>query len=315
MNTKVQPSIALTAFVIVGFHLTPAFGDSLSATSLKHKYCLFEPIVLNVTLHFTEPFVRVQDDPVDAARQQRRLTRKLTAELRSGDVKLCEAFLSGGQFDGVVDRGHQFHATVYGCLGTEVHGKPQSQFLFWDRPGKYVLVVRDQDNRLESNEISLEIIEPSDSKAAELFASGGLDTLSLLLIQKYGQDMITVFETLGNDYPQTVYGRYASTCLVLRRFETTRQAHAPKDDIELWSSLARDLEKAVGLFPPSHPVRNRTLLALGYVQRARGFRTVAEETIMQLLTETTDGSFVRMAKQFSGDLKRMRTERGNAAPE
>ncbi len=287
---------------------TVAQADSLVAAIPASSLELYEPIVLDLTLELSTPYV-YGADPVEATGQLRRIKHRLVAELREGDETLCSALLYGGQFAPLRDQQTEFHATVVGCLGIKRRNAARTECVFWDRPGNYILVVRDRDSALMSNAIAITITEPEERKPAHLFQTGGVDTLSLVLVQPYGENAVPTFRTLAAKYPGTVYGKYARLALALRRAEALRSRRV-KAAPGTYPGLAKDLKEASTLFEPGHPLRSRALWHLARTQRSPSVLGDPKETIRQLLTETHDGQMIREARDFLKEMARRGDETG-----
>lgn len=289
------------------------WADSLTVEPLQNTYYLFEPIAVRVTLQLDEPYVRAPNDPVEASRQWRRIKRRLILELRKDDMLLCTALLTGNPFVATASPSTEFHDTLLGCLGVKTCTSPEYQFAFWDEPGAYVLIVRDPESGLQSNETNITIVKPEAAEAvpATLFASGGLSSLLLLIDKQHGEEAIPTFERIVKDYPQSIYGKYAKTCLLLRRLERLSPTNTAPPARDLWPALVAELKDAATFFDAGHPLRSYALLHLARLQRALGANSKSEDTIRILLAESRDGYFVREAN----GLLRARSPIGRRMPD
>ena len=315
VDRKLQVTPVWLLLLLGGLPYERALADSLSAESVKDAYYLFEPVVLKVTLRLDEPFVRVGNDPGEASRQARRLRCKLIAELRDVRGPVSEAMLGGGSFDTCEDLGTRFEARTIGVFGEIMREQDEMVFRFWHTPGKYIVVVVDRDHGMVSNDIPITIIAPEGNgiPAAELFQSGGLPTLPALHGLEYGERVQAVFERLANEYSDTVYGKYAKIGLLLRRIEQ-RRVDGIRAEPEALRDLATELRQAVTLFEAGHPLRSRALYYLAGVQRAPGVAGNPQQTIRQLLSETSDGQMTGMARQLLNDIIRQKQAKGQAVP-
>lgn len=274
------------------------WADSLTISTSEDSFQLYEPIILNLTLHLDPPYQIILDDPLEATRQQRRLIGRFEAELRDGNETLCSTLLSGAPFTPLRNGQTDFHVTALGCLGTQKSAAPRNEFFFWDRPGKFILVVRDPLGGMESNEIAIEFTEPENDDAAELFRSGRLDTLMLIHQQyEHSEAAVPIFEKLAEDFPDSAFGKYARMSLALRRADPESWLPRRSEmDSGKFQALAADLKEAISLFKPGHPLRNRALFHLARVQPATGTESIFEQTLRQLSSETHDEYWIHTAQ-------------------
>lgn len=293
--------------LVGAFPWTAAFADSLTVELVKDTYYLFEPIIVNVTLHLEEPFVKVRDDPVEATRQDLRLRRHLYVQVEDGQGTACEIWL-GRVFHATESIQRDFQATIFVLVGTMMGPqRGESVFRFWKTPGNYTLVVVDRDNRLESKEVPITILAPEDDAitASELFQSGGLATWLGLYAGEDGERAQPLFERLAREHPTTIYGKYARMALALLRADNLRNRRV-KAEPGTYPGLAKELKVVITLFEPGHPLRSRTLWHLARTQQAPSVAGDPEETMRQLLGETNDGQMIREARNFLKEMARHR---------
>lgn len=191
---KKRPPFSACLLVLVTVcSYSSTFGDSITVESLQDSYLLFEPIVLNMTLHLGEPFRSAQQRPQKASQQERRLERELVIQLRNGDSTLCETMMGTIRFAPTADEATEFHASTIHLIGTIniVHGR-EAAFVFWDTPGNFVLAVVDRDHQLESEGIPIGIVAVGGRvrAAADLFRAGGFATMPALLGKREGRTSV-----------------------------------------------------------------------------------------------------------------------------
>jgi len=283
------------------------FADGLTATSMKDTYYLFEPITVEVTLSFDEPYVVVRDDPLEGSRQWRKLHRRLELALSEDGETLASGILAGAPFEPASTPATEVHSTLLACLGTKESAKPQHRFTFWDRAGEYTVTVRDNDSGLVSNRMRIRIVRPAvrDRIAAELFAASGLDGLLLLIDNEHGEAAVPVFQHIATEYPDSIYGKYAAMSVTMRSisdaFDTSDLGKtAPK-----WLAACKELRVTADLFDRGHPLRSRALLRLARLQYSGRAYEHAQESIQLLLGESTEGYFVGQGNAL---LRALRTD-------
>ena len=279
-------------------------GDSLSATLEKDTFLLYELIVVKVTLRLGAPFLPSTEDPYEASRQLARLRRRLFVELRAPDgTTLTEAFLSGITFVPTDQPTQEFRTIGWGFLGKA--DRKGEDFEHWKRPGSYVLVVCDKQNKLESKEIpvTLGILDHAQLEAARIFASGGVDAISLVVQgEHWRRETLELFSRLARDYPGTIHGRYALASLALLRWEETVREHKDKGGSEVWAPVVDGLSKAATLFNGPHPLRARVLFRLAQAQIVGGNPSDARRIAELVSTQFPDTELGRKAQALLKEL-------------
>jgi hypothetical protein len=288
--------LSLPLIVITALGASRAGGDSLRARVYQDSYLLFEPLVVEVTLHLDEPFMPGMEDPYKALEQLRRLHRRLYVELRDNEgEKASKTLLCGAEFLPSEDRRSEFRTTGLAFPQTPDRG---GDFVPWEGTGSFLLVVRDYEHRLESNAMPVSIRSPagSEGQAAQIFRKGSPEVAKALLQSDGGNSARGVLERLAHEYSDTLYGKYAFASLALIRWNNTRREHNDKGGQEIWGPVAEELAKAATAFEAPHPVRARVLFELARAQGLAGHRSEARRTAETLSSEFPDTEFGRKAK-------------------
>lgn len=268
-------SLALPATGTLGVDQPDATNRVLSIRALDQRYVSYEPIVLEVQLAYN-------GGGTGRTARGSLLGSALVAELwNGGDTPVARALLSGAPFSRLDDSNSVFMATTWGCIGHEIPGKTESSFVFFGEPGRYRVRVRTTLDMLVSNFVSIEIVSPKDQQAAELFASGGLNTLSAVHLRAGTKQMWAIADQVCRDYPNSRYARILEAANLM--------AHAPG-----WRVLGMapaKLESLADGFAHGHPYR---ILLLASAQNAcvrTGDESGAQRFQRAVLTETSDPGF------------------------
>ena len=279
-----------------------ARGDSLAAKLDSDEVLLYEPIIVHVELHLDEAFLppEMLDDPYEANRQLWRIHRRVNLELRDpGGQKISRAFLLL-EFPRPSNPARVVAATGFAFLGQA--DTKTNEFHHWAQAGVFTLVVIDEESGLESNEmpITFKIVSGREFEAAQIFKQSGLDGMLAALLAKQPRraESIDLFRRLAEDYPETVYAKYARASLALLRWEDTARQHKDKGGSEVWAPVVDELVKASRLFDGAHPLRERVLFRLAQAQLVAGNPSDARRTAELLCTKLPDSEFARKAKEM-----------------
>lgn len=277
-------------------------GDSLAAAVYKTSFLLYEPVVVEVTLHLEKRFRPNEKDANEADKQLRRLRRRLDVELRDQhNETVRKGLLCGAQFLPTESPAHDFRAA-----GLAFPQSPDREggFLHSELTGTFILVVRDRGTGLESNALPIEIAAPTEDARppSELFKESFPGALMMILERKGDKETLAVFEHLARDYSDTVYGKYASVSLALLRWKDTFRQHNKTGGSEVWGPVTRELEKASTVFEGAHPLRERVLFDLARAQILAGQSSEARRTVEILSRDFPNTEFGRKAKDIPTEL-------------
>jgi hypothetical protein len=282
MKLTMYTSVAAIVSVLMASALAGTTRvEELQVRLSKDRYELYEPIVVELVLRANGESTKRQETGQPP--------RRLIAELRQNGQKLVTAHLYGGALE-ICDRetGEQC-ATVLGIFGTNRPSGEPDGFEPWGLPGKFQVVVRDQDQSFQSEEVPIEITTAADHNSAVLFREEGLHILAMIFgfqrTDAYAQNVVT----LASDPNGSVYAKYAAAGLQLRcvpgvvsTFRNSTVADCPRE-------LGETLRAATILFPPGHPVRNRASLQLSKLMIEAGDGPTAESVLKKLDSEVRDG--------------------------
>lgn len=298
-------SVFLIVVTALGGAADSAGADRLAARLYDDSLLLYEPIVVHVELHLDKAFIppEVLDDPYEANRQLGRLRRWLTLELR----ELGGEKVSGGilviEFPRPSEPAQVLAATGLALLG---RADPKTdEFHHWTRPGTFKLVVLDNENALESNEMSITFKIPSgmEFNAARIFTECGVDAIAALVGERPRRSESTeLLRSLAAEYPETVYGKYAVVAVALLRWKDTFAQHNSKGGAEVWGPVAAELKRAAATFEGAHPLRGQALFDLARAQVWAGQMSEVRRTVETLATDFPTGELGRKARQLRSEL-------------
>jgi len=282
-----------------------ANGDSLAANVYRKSFLLYEPLVVEVTLHLEEPFRPDVEDPHEAVRQLGRLRRRLDVELRDQhNETVRKGLLCDAEFLPTESPAHDFQA---GGLAFLQGPDRKGEFLHSELTGTFMMVIRDRGTKLESNALRITIVAPTEDAtvAAQLFKDSFPGALMMILEQKADEKTLEHFERLASEYPETPYGKYALASLALIRWNNTRREQNDKGGQEIWGPVAADLAKAVGAFDGWHPLRGQALFRLSIAQVMAGNSAEARRTAQMLSTDFPTGELGHKTRQLLSELDTM----------
>jgi hypothetical protein len=295
-------SLSVPLIVVAALGVSRAWGDSLTVGTYKDSYLLYEPLVVEVTLHLDDPFIPGMEDPREALEQLRRLRRRLYVELRDDKgEKMSKALVCGTEFLPSEEPRSEFRASGLAFPQAPERG---GDFVPWEETGSFLLVVQDRERRLESNTISVSIRSPSrlETRASQIFREALPEAAKVMLEAESGNRSWAGLERLARDYPETVYGKYAIVSLALVRWKETFKEHNNKGEAEVWGPVAAELTKAATLFDGAHRLRERVLFDLARAHAFAGQSSEARRTAETLSSEFPDGEFGRKAQAMLAEL-------------
>jgi hypothetical protein len=287
------------AFILVftGLYSHAVVGDTLSITVPKGELEVYEPVVIDVTLTIDPPMRPVTRDSALANREARRLRPRLYAELWRDGACVAEALLGGGAFEPGQIAEDRVVATLLAVFGEKSNAVPSREFVLFGQDRQFSLRVSDRDNGLESNAVLITYTPSRVSDAAEIFASCGVDTLALLLLDKHGDASIPSFRDLASRFPDTVYAHYARAAIALRTVTQETRAAWGNSPTSRLGEMAGELRSAADSLEAGNPLRNRILLEISRLPASASNASPADAR-RELLSESRDSGYRSLAKQL-----------------
>lgn len=294
-NDRLLSSIAVAVFV------STAHGQAIFLDVAKSEYNLYEPFVFSIRY---DAHSAMRPGTGDVAQFGR--GRGFQAELRESQGKVSDVILIAPQHSSPESDVMTF--AFLGLAGTLAGLQGDGAILeLWNRPGSYTLVVSDSANRLRSNSVSLVIAAPDHAlaEAAALFSSAGVALPWALVGHPQGTGANRSFQNLVQEYPLTVYGKYAQMGLVLSEaHETLNSINLRKPEAIQTSQLVERLQKMLDSFERGHPLRGEAMFSSARLLAASGKTLAAEIKIRELLRESNDNGLRASSENYLGVIKK-----------
>ncbi|MBD3268534.1 hypothetical protein GF373_17840 [bacterium] len=302
-------AICVCAVLTIGSGV--ASGDSLDASVMSSELLPGELIVVNVTLRLERSDVQPDNtSPADQAKASMRKRRRLDAILVQDGEPVATFPLFGAPFRKAGTRVDEYRATFTGLpTRSSAEGEGESHLELVTSPGRYELMVCDRHDAKTSRSkpVILLIRQPRDADAKALEDYGRIDAAKLAVAlgeQEGDSETWQSLEQIAIAHPDTVYGSYASSALVLRECKRASQARSPERDDRTWQELAAKLRSLSDRFSRDHPIRENLLLHQATIDAKLGRLERARHVVAVLKRDFPHGALGDKVKKLDEELRR-----------
>ena len=244
-----------------------------------------EPLIFDIILRLDQPVVE-SDDPVQQRENALRLRRRYRGELSSEDeVRAVVDVFGAPSYPELTDARTELRGTYWGFVTRKDAQTGEDDF--YAEPGQYSLVVRDRHNPgvQRAHPVDVTILQASgvDQAARRVFEKPGLPYVARMIVDgRMDGETVAAMKTVANDFPDSVYARYARASLAWFERRQAKGRVDPGAAPESWARIADKMEEACTELPDWHPLRVRMLLDVGVVQFRAGRAGQARKTIEDL---------------------------------